>query len=146
MISIVTSIIIWEVFKVPGGTLNMIISLITIAGINNSGSLRKGSQRFWGCVIEVCVGMIIMVLSSINIILLLIGYFCFSTFFLYYYFSHKCNQYAGVQAAGALCITCFPSDSMQVVISLGFYRALGIMLGVIIINLVFMLFESLKIL
>ena len=135
------AIIVWETLKIPGGSLNMVICLITIAGINNSGSLLKGKQRFYGCVFGVCSGVIAIFLSSVSIIIFFISFFCFATLFIYYGLVHKSYKYAGLQAAVAICITCFPNDSMRMVIEDGLYRALGIMLGVIIINIVFIIFR-----
>ncbi|WP_192578592.1 FUSC family protein [Francisella sp. LA112445] len=140
-VSIVIAIIVWETLKIPGGSLNMVICLITIAGINNSGSLLKGKQRFYGCILGVCSGVITIFLSSVSIVIFFISFFCFATFFIYYSLAHKSYQYTGLQAAVAICITCFPNDSMRMVIEDGLYRALGIMLGVIIINIVFMVFR-----
>ncbi|WP_169709696.1 FUSC family protein [Francisella halioticida] len=137
IISTVIAITIWEVLKVPGGSLNMIISIITISGINNNSSLLKGKQRFIGCLFGICAAILTIALSSISIVFFFISFFCFATIFSYYNLSHSNHSYAGIQAIMGLCIMCFPDYSMEVSVSEGFDRVLGILLGVVIVNLVF---------
>lgn len=137
IVSIILAVIIWEIFKVPGGSLNMIISIITIAGINDSSSLLKGKQRLFGCLIGVCAAFVVIALSSISMVLFFISCFCFLTIFSYYNLSHKKHTYAGIQAVMGLVIICFPNASMEISVSDGLYRALGVFLGVIIVYFVF---------
>ncbi|WP_191092577.1 FUSC family protein [Francisella sp. SYW-9] len=139
--SIILAVVVWEIFKVPGGSLNMIISIITIAGINDSSSLLKGKQRLFGCLFGICAAFISIALSTISIVLFLLSCFCFLVIFSYYNLSHKKHTYGGIQAVMGLVIMCFPHASMEISVSEGFYRALGVLLGVIIVDLVFKTFR-----
>ncbi|MED7788077.1 FUSC family protein [Francisella sp. 19X1-34] len=141
IISIILAVVVWEIFKVPGGSLNMIISIITIAGINDSSSLLKGKQRLFGCLFGICAAFIAIALSTISTVLFLLSCFCFLVIFSYYYLSHKKHTYGGIQAVMGLVIMCFPHASMEISVSDGFYRALGVLLGVIIVDLVFRTFR-----
>ncbi|WP_191092319.1 FUSC family protein [Francisella sp. SYW-2] len=141
IVSIVLAVITWEIFKVPGSSLNMIISIITIVGINDSSSLLKGKQRLFGCIIGICTALITIGLSSVSMLLFYISCFCFFTIFLYYNLSHEKHTYGGIQAAMGFVVMCFPSASMEISVSGGLYRALGIFLGVIILSSVFKTFK-----
>lgn len=141
MISIILAVIVWEIFKVPGGSLNMIISIITIAGMNDSSSLLKGKQRLFGCLVGVCAALIAIGLSSISMIMFFISCFCFLTIFSYYNLSHEKHTYGGIQAAMGFVVMCFPNASMEISVSGGFYRALGVFLGVVIVDSVFRTFK-----
>ncbi len=130
------AILIWLAFNIPGGVINIAITIIVIAEINYDQILIKSANRFFGCIIGVICGLSALILSSYSLVLLFIIFVITCTCFIYYHLHHPKHGYAGLQAAVAFSITAFPTLYPATSFVDGLYRAIGIFLGICIVSVI----------
>ncbi|UTW41954.1 FUSC family protein [bacterium SCSIO 12844] len=143
-ISIILAIYLWQLFDIPGGILNMAITILAITQLDSGETVLKGSQRLIGCLIGILFGSLLIFIATYGLFYLLLGFFLISGFFIYYHFQHHKHGYGGLQAAIALSITAFPSLGPTTVITDGLLRALGILIGILITSLMHFIFNNIE--
>ncbi|MCF6764450.1 FUSC family protein [Thiotrichales bacterium 19S3-7] len=143
-ISIILAILIWQKFDVPGGILNMAITILAITQVDAGGTTVRGAQRLIGCLFGIFFGAILIFISTYGLFYFLLFFFLISGLFIYYHYQNPRHGYGGIQAAMALSITAFPTLGPTIVISHGLYRALGIVIGLLITSLMHYLFNYIE--
>ncbi len=136
LISSILALCAWYFFDIPGGALNMIVTIVIISEIQHESIMNKGQNRLWGCLCGIVAGVIVLLISTFSITAMFILFFAIATAFMYYSLQHPKFGYAGLQAAVVLAIISFPHLNTEISMQEGLYRALGIFIGLIIIILI----------
>ncbi|WP_150467797.1 FUSC family protein [Francisella sp. SYW-9] len=129
------SVIFWMSINIPGGSINMIITIIAISGVEINKTVATFHRRFWGCLLGVVCGISCIVISSFFAILIFPLFVVFSTIFLYFTLQHPSYGYGYEQANRAFMMVCFPTSFEAFNFFDGTERALGIFVALFILLL-----------
>ncbi|QXF41723.1 FUSC family protein [Francisella tularensis] len=130
------AVLFWMFVNIPGGSINMIITIVVISGIEINKTVLIFHRRFFGCLLGVSCGIACIVISSYLPILIFPLFIVFSTIFMYFALLHPLYGYAYEQANRAFMIVCFPTKLELFSFDDGAYRALGIFIALFILLLI----------
>lgn len=117
--------------RIPGGTLNMALAIITVMQLDVFSTYHRGAQRFLGCILGIALGgFIILVIEPATLWGLMIWVSAIAYCLYFLTFAWKGAQYLAIQAGVAFFVTTIgPQISLSSFTS-GVERAVGIMVGV----------------
>ncbi len=130
------AVLFWMFINTPGGSMNMIITIIIISGVEINKTVLTFHRRFFGCLLGVSCGIACIVISSYLPLLIFPLFILFSTIFMYFALQHPLYGYAYEQANRAFMIVCFPTKLEFFSFNDGAYRALGIFIALFILLLI----------
>ncbi|MBK2105532.1 FUSC family protein [Francisella philomiragia] len=130
------AVLFWMFVNVPGGSINMIITIVIISGVEINKTVLVFHRRFFGCLLGVSCGIACIVISSYLPIVIFPLFILSSTIFTYFALQHPLYGYAYEQANRAFMIVCFPTKLEFFSFSDGAYRALGIFIALFILLLI----------
>lgn len=126
-------ILTWRLLDVPGGALNMIITITTIMQPDLMATAKKGAHRFLGCLIGVMIGALVLFMGMTALIEIFLVLLIFGTITMMGYLYEWYYNYASLQVMLGLCVTILSAlNPAQETIEAGIERILGIVLGLII--------------
>lgn len=133
---------VWQIFRIPGGGLNMSTAIITVLQQDIINSRHKGLMRFVGCLFGACLGFVVLMMGISSPLLLALIIFVVVAPLAYIWGAKFGVAYIGAQSAIAFILAVASNDGMAQDIAPAVQRLTGITLGICCIWLLNVVFPS----
>jgi len=121
---------IWQIFRIPGGGLNMSTAIITVLQQDIINSQHKGLMRFVGCLLGASLGLAVLMMSISSPLVLALIIFVVVAPLAYIWGAKFGVAYIGAQAATAFMLTVASNNCSVQDIAPAIQRLTGITLGI----------------